>query len=164
MLLVLKNFYSIALLLLNMNSLLLHDFHMSYGESTISSNEFKGKITFYKDDFFKALKNFNEKNIANFSNNDFDELKKNYLIKHFQVIINNKDKLKLNITGNDEDASSIWFSFLFKATEEIHSIKIIHSALFNEFSDQLNILNITTPNGEESKIFKESHPEFEINL
>ncbi len=156
---------NIFLLILFWNlSLFAHDFHMSYGESVLTIKEFKGKITFYKDDFFKGLRNFNTGNFKNFQPKDYDKIKNEYLAKHFQVVINKKSSLPLNITDNNEDASSIWFSFSFKSEEEIKTIKIIFSILFNEYSDQMNILNIDTPNGEESKIFKESKPEIEINI
>ena len=152
------------LLLWNINITAMHDFHMSYGESTLTDKYFKGKITFYKNDFFEALKNFNSASTKNFSRKDYDKLKKSYLENHFRVIINGSYKPDLQITTNNEDDASIWFNFIFRSAEEIHLIKIIFNPLFNEYNGQMNILNIMTPEGEESKIFKESQSEYELKI
>ena len=118
-----------VILFLNFN-LFAHDFHMSYGESVLTAKEFKGKITFYKVDFFKALKTLNGTGFENFNSKKFTELKQKYLSEHLNVLINNRCKPQLIITNSSEDGSSIWFSFSFKSEEEIKSIKIFHSALY----------------------------------
>ncbi|MES2765742.1 MAG: hypothetical protein V4642_07740, partial [Bacteroidota bacterium] len=35
-----------------------HDVHISYCQATIEKNVLKGKVTYYRDDFEKALKNW----------------------------------------------------------------------------------------------------------
>ncbi len=141
-----------------------HAIHISYGESEISKNTFSGKITFNKSDFFKTLKNFCSSSMSGYSNQQFDEIKFKYLGKHLRVKNNNGQNLELILQGNGEDDSSIWFTFKFLAHEKIKGIKIRNDALMKEFSDQLNLLNIKTASGEESKIFSKSSPELQITF
>lgn len=141
-----------------------HAIHISYGELEISQNNFSGKITFNKPDFFNALKNFCGSSMSGYSNQQFDEIKFKYLEKHLRVKNNNGQNLELILSGNGEDDSSIWFTFKFSAPEKIKSIKIRNDALIREFSDQLNLLNIKTSSGEESRIFSKASPVTQINF
>ncbi len=141
-----------------------HAIHISYAESEILLNEFTGKITFNKPDFFRALKNFSGSSMTGYSYKQYNEIKLKYLQKHLAAKSNDGQRLKLILSGNSEDDSSIWFEFKFLSSEKINRIEIRNDALMNEFSDQLNLLNIKTASGEESRIFSKSSPVTEINF
>jgi hypothetical protein len=141
-----------------------HSIHISFGTAILQNHEFSGKVIFYKDDFFKALQNWKNKDFRNLSNDEYDELKKNYLKYHFTAAINDSLKLNLSVWGNNEDESSIWFYFKFESTEQIKHIDIKYDVLFSEFSNQMNLLNLTTPTGEQSLIFSTSTQEIKVQL
>ena len=130
---------------------------------TLTDYGIYGKVTFYKDDFMLALKNRKGNSFKKLTNKDFDDLKFNYLQNHIDVFANgNPDadvqgkKLQLIITGNNENESSIWFDFKFNSDEKIKSLEIKNDVLINEFSDQMNLLNINSSSGDQSLIFSKS--------
>lgn len=141
-----------------------HSIHISYGNANLNNRVFSGKIIFYKDDFFKALNNEININHKVLSNDEYNRLKLNYLQSHLTACVNNNLKLDLNLTGSNEDASSIWFDFQFESREPINYITIQYDALINEFSGQMNLLNIKTPAGEQSLIFSASQKDIKIQL
>ncbi len=156
--------YTLAFLLLtiNINSAAMHAIHISYGEATLKGNEFFGKLTFYYDDFMLALKNWKGENIKNFSAKQYTELKNNYLKKHLIALVNNNIRLNLIITGNSGNDKSIWFEFKFTSAEKINIVNLKYDVLMNEYSDQLNLLNVASPSGDHSLIFSQSKNEIKI--
>jgi hypothetical protein len=141
-----------------------HSIHISYGNATLDSHTFSGRIIFYKDDFFKAINTGEIAYHQPVSNDIYDQLKRRYLQSHLTVLVNNNTKLDLVLSGNSEDASSIWFDFKFESSMPINFINIQYDALFNEFSGQMNLLNIKTPSKEQSLIFSESEKDIKVQL
>jgi hypothetical protein len=159
-----KSFHFLMLICLFSSIGFCHSIHISYGKANLDRNEFSGRIIFYKDDFFKALENWNGGTLQLLNNRQFDSLKLNYLQNHFLAVANDNTKLNLRISGNNENASSIWFDFTFLAPQEIIVIEIEYTALFTEFNGQMNLLNVNTPSGEKSLIFSSSKPELKIQF
>jgi Domain of unknown function (DUF6702) len=156
-----KNTLGILLFAYQLSFPAMHAIHISYGKATLNGNEFYGKLTFYYDDFMLALKNWEGTELNNFTSEQYTRLKDNYLQSHLNVIANNK-KLKLIITGNGGNEKSIWFEFKFISGEKINSLNLKYNVLMNEYSDQLNLLNVSSTSGDQSFIFSESKPELKI--
>ena len=150
----------ISLLFLNIN--VFHSIHISYGEASLKEDEIYGRITFYKDDFILALKNWKGTALKNLNNKEFDLLKLEYLQNHFTLVANQNKKLMLLLTGNNEDESSIWFTFKFISNEKIESLEMKYNVLINEFNDQMNLLNISSSSGDQSLIFNASNQQLKI--
>jgi len=143
---------------------LIHGIHISFGKAEIFSTHISGKINFYKDDFMKALKKLNDGNLNGLNNKEYDKLKYRYLSRYFTVQVNENDFLKLIITDNQEDESSIWFSFRFTSEKHIDAITIVCTALFELYTDQMNMFVFSIENREQSKIFKKSNSKIKIIL
>jgi len=143
---------------------LIHDIHISFGKAEIFSTHVSGKINFYKDDFMKALKKLNDGSLNGLNDKEYDKLKYRYLSRFFTVQVNENDYLKLIITDNREDNSSIWFSFRFTSEKHIDDITIVCTALFEIYNDQMNMFLFSIENREQSKIFKKSNSKIKIFL
>ncbi|MDE3058293.1 MAG: hypothetical protein KGJ59_10090 [Bacteroidota bacterium] len=141
-----------------------HSIHISYGKARLGRNAFSGRIIFYKDDFFRALESWNGGTLQHLNDRQFDSLKLSYWQSHLSAVANDTSKLSLTISGNNEDASSIWFDFAFSDPKEIVVLKVKYTALFKEFSGQMNLLNVETRAGEKSLIFSSSSPQLKITL
>lgn len=150
-------------LLLNTYVMIFHSIHISYGEAIVSGNEMSGKITFYKDDFMKALKKLNSNSLRNLTDKQFDEMKLKYLRDHLAVYADGRE-LTLTITHNNENESSIWFNFKFTYAGEINTIEIKNNSLIEEFSDQMNLLNISSSSSDQSLIFTDGKQKQKIEL
>ena len=143
---------------------LIHGIHISFGKAEITSTHVSGKINFYKDDFMKALKKLNYGNLDGLNKKEYDKLKYRYLNRFFTIQVNENNYLKLIITDNQEDDSSIWFSFRFTSEKHIYSITIVCTALFELYNDQMNMFVFSIENRERSKIFKKSNSKIKIIL
>jgi hypothetical protein len=139
-----------------------HSVHISFTEAEIQQYNVEGKINFYKDDFFKALKIFNGGNLNGLSSEDYEKLKYEYLKKNFKVTINGNNNLNLQLVSNSEDEYSIWFNFRFSSNEEIKSTRLICKTLFELYDDQMNMFMLKFNNKEQSVVFQKSEPAFEI--
>ena len=144
------------------NNVAAHSVHISFTEAEIRQYNVEGKINFYKDDFFKALKLFNGGKLTGLSSEDYEKLKYEYLKKNFKVTINGKNNLNLQIVGNNEDEYSIWFNFRFRSDEEIKSARLICKTLFELYDDQMNMFMLKFNNKEQSVVFQKSESAFEI--
>ncbi|HMU42005.1 MAG TPA: hypothetical protein PKA80_01780 [Ignavibacteriaceae bacterium] len=144
------------------HSVATHSVHISFTEANIKQNYVEGKINFYRDDFFKALKKFNGGNLNGLSLVEYEKLKYDYLQKNFKVMVNTKRYLNLQIINNSEDEYSIWFNFIFTSSEEIKSVKLICKTLFELYDDQMNMFMLKYNNKEQSVVFQKSESVFEI--
>ena len=136
-----------------------HDIHISYGTATLSEKTLSVKVTFYKDDFMTALKNWRGSALQGLSDKDFDQLKRDYLRHHFEVFANDHQQLQLHIETHNEDAQSIWFQLRFRAAAPIDRLTLRYRALTDEFSNQMNLLTMQTAAGKKNFIFKSGQAE-----
>lgn len=139
-----------------------HDVHISFAEAEIQNHEIAGKINFYRDDFFKALKILNGGNLKGLSPAMYEKLKYEYLKKNFKIIVNGKNNLNLQIVSNSEDEYSIWFNFVFKTDEEIKKVRLSCKTLFELYDDQMNMFMLKFNGKEQSVVFQQSETVVEI--
>jgi hypothetical protein len=141
-----------------------HAIHISYGEGKLKDNIFTVKVTFNKPDFMQALRNKKGSPLINYTNKEFDELKKSYLSEHLFLSNNEYKRLATEIIGNQEDDASIWFIIRFISPAKIISINMHYDVLVNEYGDQMNLLNIKTESGNLSKIFSKTTKDIKIKF
>jgi hypothetical protein len=154
----------IAIILIAFGPLMAHAIHISYGEGKLNDHIFSVKVTFNKSDFMEALKNKKGSPFINFTNKEFDDLKKSYLNEHLIVSNNDSKRLATEILGNQEDDASIWFIIKFISPVKINFLNIHYDVLVNEFSDQMNLLNIKSQSGDMSKIFSKSTKDINVKF
>ncbi len=149
---------------LNTGVLYGHDIHISYGKAKLSEKNLSVKVTFYKDDFMQALQNWRGRSLQGLSNNDFDQLKLDYLRRHFEVFINDNQQLQLSIETHNEDEQSIWFELHFQASTQINALTLKYRVLTAEFSNQMNLLTIQKTQKKKNLIFKSGQTEQTIRF
>ena len=141
---------------------LAHSIHISYCNATATPTEFSGKASYYKDDFFLALKNWKGGNVNGLTDDDWNKLKYDYLSEKLRAISDNTAPLKLTIESSGEDVSEIWFQFRFTTQTSMHSLNVSQSILFREYSDQSNIMMIQTATKQYNHVFVPSDSTFTI--
>lgn len=138
-----------------------HDIHISYCQASVENNVLKGKLTIYRDDFEKALKNWAGN--SSLSGDAHWQAKLKFLKEKFRAMENGKS-LPLEISASGVDNSSIWFEFAFKNTGPIRKLQLQNSILFKEYDDQMNIIGIKTPFKEFNHIFTSSKRTMSVQL
>lgn len=113
-----------------------HDIHIGYCRAVILPTVVSGKITYYKDDFFAALRQHQENH--QLKSLDFYS----YLNQHVQLQ-EGSTIIPLIVDQYGEDETTIWFTFKFYFKHSSRTLTLVHTTLTDLYSDQLNITNIT---------------------
>jgi len=141
-----------------------HSIHISYCKANATATCFSGKVTYYKDDFFMALRNWKSGNIAGLSNDDWTNAKKQFLQSQLRATDDNSTALVLSITASGEDESSIWFEFQFTSSAPLHTLTVTETMLFKEYMDQTNIMMIHTDAKDLNHVFTPSDNTYSITF
>ncbi|MEP7220871.1 MAG: DUF6702 family protein [Bacteroidota bacterium] len=141
-----------------------HDVHISYCKAQLSRTSLSGKVSYYKDDFVKALRNRQGTAFYGQGPAQLEAAITAYMRQNFTATTSAGEKLPLIITSTGLDESSIWFNFAFSSSAPITSILISNSVLFQEFREQMNMVNVKTPSGEHSLVLTSSEPSGSIEL
>ncbi|WP_457610836.1 DUF6702 family protein [Lutibacter sp.] len=124
----------------------LHKYYVSLCEIEYVEEQKSIQITLgmFIDDFEVTLNKTND-TILNLATKDelknIDKYYKNYLTKHFKIIVNNKLQT-YNYIGKEYDGDLVRFYLEIMNIEHINSIEVINNCLFEEFEDQENIIKI----------------------
>jgi hypothetical protein len=113
-----------------------HDIHIGYCRAVVLPTVVSGKVTYYKDDFFAALRQHQEEHQQKAI--DFYS----YLNQHLQLQEGGRF-VPLIVDRYGQDESTIWFTFKFYFNHSRQSLRLTHSSLTDLHSDQLNITNLT---------------------
>ncbi|MDB5035144.1 MAG: hypothetical protein JWQ98_2385 [Chlorobi bacterium] len=141
-----------------------HDVHISYCKSQLTRTSLSGKVSYYKDDFVKALRNRQGTAFYGQGPARLEQAITAYMRQNFTATTGAGEKLPLIITSTGIDETSIWFNFTFSSSAPISSISIGNTVLFQEFRDQMNMINVKTPTGEHSLVLTSSDPNGSIQL
>jgi len=141
-----------------------HNIHISYCKATAAPDVFTGKVTYYKDDFFLALRNWRGGALQATSNDDWSRLKLSFLQEKLHAIADGSLPVPINVDSSGEDASSIWFYFRFAPSHPMHTIAIIHTLLFKEYMDQTNIMMIHANSADCSHVFVSSDSTYTVTF
>lgn len=123
-----------------------HNIHISYGNGTLSETSLTLRLTFFKDDFNRAVQQWSEQTQPETA--AVEPLENRFLRAHFSVTAGEGQPLPLSVTAGAEDGSSIWFKIECRWAAPTEQLRIQNTALFTAFSDQMNLLNVKTPQGE----------------
>lgn len=133
-----------------------HDIHIGYCRAVVFPTVVSGKVTYYKDDFFAALRQHQLQ--AELKSPDFYS----YLNQHLQLHEGER-AIPLIVDQYGEDESTIWFTFKFYFTRSSKTLQLVHSSITDLHRDQLNITNITGL-AEASGTLSATSPSLQLNL
>lgn len=148
-----------ALLASFLNVALFHDIHISYSTSELSGGQYRGTLSYYKDDFEKAVSKWYKREVSTMAQAERDNAMKNYVRNYFRVW---ERDVKIEMTKLDtkEEESTITYSFAFPVSSGCTELKIDHRAMFDVYNDHINIMSFTAFGGEYNYIFKASAPTY----
>jgi len=134
-----------------------HDIHISYSQAELKGNELHIKVSYYKDDFTKAVKNWYQGRADNFTFEQFQSAEFEYVKNYFRVLANGdyKNLILPKLEEIKDDGTSIIFELNFSCNS-FHSIIIDQRVLFKEYNDQMNIFFIKAFGKEVNHIFTPS--------
>ena len=136
-----------------------HGLHLSIGKSEATATTLTGKLVFNKVDFVEALDRWNnETQIYELTPEALEKLTLRYMKRHFKVEANGTTDLKLEITQAGQGKETMWMKFRFASEDTLKQIKVEHSVLFGAFPDQGNVLEVKTPQGKQSHLFRLDAP------
>ncbi|MCC7439543.1 MAG: hypothetical protein IT211_13730 [Armatimonadetes bacterium] len=133
-----------------------HDIHIGYCRAVVLPTVLSGKVTYYKDDFFAALRQHQEQHQQ--KRIDFYS----YLNQHLQLQEGGR-AIPLIVDQYGQDESTIWFTFKFYFNHSSQSLRLTHSSLTDLYSDQLNITNVTGL-AETSGTLSASQPSLQLDI
>jgi hypothetical protein len=134
-----------------------HDVHISYCKAEVTGTTWSAKVTYYKDDFMKALRAWRGSEIAGLPAAELKRLYAGYLESHFRLMSNNA-VIPWKWIFKGEDGTSIWFELRAEPATRVGSATIEHTALFKEYGDQMNLMLLKASGKEYNFIFTSSKP------
>jgi hypothetical protein len=129
---------------------LFHPVHISFTNVDYNEAQDKFEILFklFIDDFDEILKNKYGKNLnltgGRWENNYVETINK-YVLEHFKLIINRKDKTKssLRFVKKETAEDAIWLYYDFITKEKNNTFEVHNSLMTDLFMDQKNLLIFT---------------------
>ena len=135
-----------------------HDIHISYSQAELKGGELFVKVSYYKDDFTRAVKNWFGAKAESLSQQEFQNAEFEYVKNFFRVWSGGYSSqvmpVLLKIT---DDGTSIIFEMKF-STDPTSSLIIDERVLFKEYGDQMNIFFIKAFAKEDNHIFTAAKP------
>lgn len=135
-----------------------HDIHISYSQAEMKGNELFVKVSYYKDDLTKAMKNWYQGKADNLSRQELQNAEFEYVKNYFRVWSGDyNNQVHPALVKLNDDGTSIIFEMKFLCTAA-NSIIIDQRVLFKEYSDQMNIFFIKGFGKDTNHIFTPSKP------
>ncbi|MFI5264063.1 MAG: DUF6702 family protein [Candidatus Kapaibacterium sp.] len=135
-----------------------HDIHISYSQAELKGGELFVKVSYYKDDFTKAVKNWYGAKADNLSPQEFQNAEFEYVKNFFRVWAGNYSAQVMPVLLKlTDDGTSIIFEIKFSSASPT-SLIIDQRVLFKEYGDQMNIFFIKAFSKEDNHIFTASKP------
>ncbi len=139
-----------------------HDVHISYCKAEMTATTFKSRVTYYRDDFLKALTGWRG-SIAGLTPAQLNGVMTDYVRGHFRLFVANRP-LAWSSVGVGGDAKSLWFDLRLQSSTRLAGLVIEHTVLFKEYRDQMNLMSLKTSDDEHNYIFTPSKPSVSITL
>lgn len=133
-----------------------HEFHTSITQLEYNQSQkiYEVSIRLFTDDFEKTLGRLAKIPKLKLTDNDpYDELVSNYLQKHLLISNAAKQAYKLKYIGKENEDIATWVYFELAPEALKAGNQISQTALMEEFSDQINIVNILNQGQKKSFIF-----------
>jgi len=135
-----------------------HDIHISYTQAELKGNELHVKVSYYKDDFTKAVKGWYQGRADNYSQSEFQSAEFEYVKNYFRVCANDyKTFIAPKLEKCTDDGTSVIFELNFSC-DSFTKIVVDQRVLFKEYSDQMNIFFVKAFGKEENRIFTPAKP------
>ena len=135
-----------------------HDIHISYSQAELKGNDLLIKVSYYKDDLTKAVKNWYQGKAESYSSMEFQSAEFEYVKNYFRVWNGGYDhQIIPELIKLTDDGTSMIYELKFSASS-FSSIIIDQRVLFKEYSEQMNIFFIKAFSKEENHIFTSSKP------
>ena len=125
----------------------LHDVHISFCRAELTATELRGRLTYYKDDFLKVLARKPGVAVPASSVVDMRKAILDFVDQHFVVSIGGK-RIATEKVNTGADGSTLWIDFRCRIPGGTAPITVEHTILFLEYRDQMNLINVKTPNDE----------------
>lgn len=134
-----------------------HDFHVSYGRMAVEGKVAVSRIRFFKDDLEAALRRFHgEPEFRLEANPRADSLFLAYLSERF-VLQQEGVPLRGRISSSGEEENGRetmwWYVTQYESEQEIRSLRVEYTLLFDLFDDQKNIFKVMHYPSEEVQSF-----------
>jgi len=138
-----------------------HDIHISYSQAELKGNELSVKVSYYKDDFTRAVKNWYQGKADNFSNEQFQSAEFEYVKNYYRLWsdADMKHQVMPKLLKVSDNGTSIIFELQF-SYETASLVVLDQRVLFKEYGDQMNIFFIKSSGKEANNIFTPSKPTF----
>lgn len=137
-----------------------HKFYVSVTEIKIieSSGTIQISSRLFIDDLELALQNIYADESISLSNADSEKVRnmiKTYVITHFKIDVN-KEQIDLNYLGREYEDDVVYIYMESVGLDEISSIKISNSILFETYQEQEHIIKTKTEKKSKSFILNKS--------
>ena len=140
-----------------------HDVHISYCKSQATASGLSARVTYYRDDFMKALRAWHGGEVAGLQAAELRGIYAGYLESHFRLM-SGGGVIPWTWIFKGEDGTSIWFELRAEAASKLGSAVIEHTALFKEYGDQMNLMLLKASGKEYNFIFTSSKPSASVML
>lgn len=147
--------YSFVLLINYMSGMLMHDFHVSVIDLEHDTEAQRLEISqrIFIDDMEQALIQYDTEHQYNIvATEDFTELNpliEKYLLERFSIYVNDK-KEELNYLGSKVEGDVLMCFIEVPKVKKMKSLRVQNMVLFEMFSDQINLVHITSESGRKS--------------
>lgn len=137
-----------------------HKYYVSVTEINIieSSGAIQISSRLFIDDLELALQNIYANESISLSNADSEKVQnmiKTYVITHFKIDVN-KEQIDLNYLGREYEDDVVYIFMEAEGLDEISSIKISNSILFDTYQEQEHIIKTKTEKKSKSFILNKS--------
>ena len=155
-------FVVFVLLFVSKEKAIAHDIHISYSQAELKGNDLFIKVSYYKDDLTKAVKNWYQGKAESYSPQEFQSAEFEYIKNYFRVWNGDYNHPILpELIKLTDDGTSMIYELKFSASS-FTSLIIDERVLFKEFNEQMNIFFIKAFSKEENHIFTPSKPTLRI--
>ena len=116
-------------------SVMAHAIHISFMQAEWNGAKLSGKVSFYKDDYNKALAEWSPKCTMD------NGLKLRYLKSYVRLWSNNSSRpIEIQITKMSEDDNSYIFEFVCAVPSGTQKVLMDNQVLFRQYRDQSNLI------------------------
>jgi len=135
-----------------------HDIHISYSQAEMKGNELFVKVSYYKDDLTRAVKNWYQGKADSYSSQQLQDAEFDYVKNYFRVWSGDyKSQVMPSLVKLSDDGTSVIFELKFSCSNA-NSLIIDQRVLFKEYSDQMNIFFIKGFGKDMNHVFTPSKP------
>ena len=141
-----------------------HSIHISYASAEANGSTVHFKVSYYKDDFLKAVDNWYGGKTSSFSPETLRAAEIEYLRNYLRLWSGRQfsHQLALSSYTITEDGLSIIFETNFTSDIPITQLSIDHRVICKEYSVQTNILTLKIFGSEKNIITTQSKPSVTI--